>query len=261
MTLEGIDTYHSNPPLTTQACAGKAFWIGKVTGGDTHAFKDPAFAANLAVARKHVPVVGGYCFGAGDVDGGTQADYFLARLHELGVDPGGLLLALDVERNRKGGITITGEQADQFIARMHARGYQIGLYQSDLGWVDRGQDWRWIPRYPGPPVHPCEIHQYAGVKGFGDLDRTELTVEGLRKLTGSGLTAKGGEEDMTKQEVEEIVATLLGVQVSGIRARFQELVGLDDAIDGRPADFRKPSEHDYEAWKRGYDAGRKLVTR
>lgn len=257
MTLEGFDTYHGNPPLTERACAGKAFWIGKVTGGDTHAFKDPAFASNLAVARRFVPVLGGYCFGAGDVDGGTQADYFLARLQELGVDPAELLLAIDLERNRNkpGATSMTGEQANQFIARMHARGYRVGLYQSDLTWEDRGQDWRWIPRYPGPPVHACEIHQYAGVTGFGDLDRTELTVEELKKLTG-----KGGEDEMTEEQIGEVVAKLLGVQVSGLRTRFQQLVGFDDAIDGRPANYRKPSEHDYEAWKRGYDAGRKLAS-
>jgi hypothetical protein len=61
------------------------------------------------------------------------------------------------------------------------------------------------------------------------------------------------EDDMTAEEVEQIVSDLTGISVNSIKARIQFTVGMDDFSRNRPRDYRGPEEPNYEEWVRGWD--------
>lgn len=171
MVVEGIDISHwqaTTPPLGTSL----GFVFVRATYGTA---RDDRYAMHARNVRDAGKVLGAYAFGR-DMDGAAQARAFLAAVGDV------QLVALDYERDGDHG-HMTAAQARAFIATIRASGRQCGLYASDSGYPDLGQDWDWVARWGDRPARPWTFWQYA-VTGTPRIDRDRFagTLAQLRAL-------------------------------------------------------------------------------
>lgn len=175
--LRGVDV--SAHQTTTPDLTGLDFLFARATIAMR---TDPMYPVHTAAARKAGLVTGAYHFNWSTLPVIDQADLFLATARDAD------LLALDVELNddRHGTVTpaFTPAQAAQFIDRIHRAGRTIGLYHSQSGFFDAGQDWNWIAnRRTTPPPAPWAFWQYRGTPL--DLDYFAGTRADLDRLKGA----------------------------------------------------------------------------
>jgi hypothetical protein len=140
-------------------------------------FADRLYAMHIANAKAAGLVVGAYHFGrSGSVDPiGGQVDAFLAR-----VGSSTRLLFLDMEADGSNPAMSHAEGVD-FVNRIHARGLRIGLYHSQSGFGDVGQDWNDVAKWSTtPPTIPWTFWQYQGSPL--DLDYYRGTLAQLHEL-------------------------------------------------------------------------------
>ena len=178
MTPSGIDI--SAHQATTPSLAGLAFVGIRATIANR---VDAMYATHLAAARGLVTIA--YHFNWSTLPVAAQADLFIAT------SGGADLLALDVELNddKHGTITppFSKAQASEFIARVHAAGRTIGLYHSDSGFFDAGQDWNWVAKWGStPPARKWTFWQYRGAPL--DLDYFNGDQSALLRLAGRDMT-------------------------------------------------------------------------
>lgn len=149
--LPGIDIsvwQEKTPSLT-----GLGFAFARATFGTS---TDTRYSQHVAAFRAAGLVVGAYAFGTGAYSGAEQARVLLLAARDAD------LLALDLERNVAGS-SMTEAQARDFIATVHAAGRTIGLYHSDSGFPDVGQDWNWVAKWgTAPPARPYAFWQWQG---------------------------------------------------------------------------------------------------
>lgn len=146
--LEGIDVSHwqgETPPLD-----GLNFLFARAT---YDILPDDKYALHYANARKAGLVVGAYHFGTGRSAVPAQVKAFL--------NAGGQadLLCLDLEADS---VPMTQENAQAFIASVKATGRKCGLYHSDAGYPEIGEDFRWVADWGAKPTHPFVFWQYRG---------------------------------------------------------------------------------------------------
>ena len=169
MTVDGIDvSVYQNP---TPSLDGLGFVIAKASEGTR---PDPRYAQHRAATRAAGLVFGAYHYNSKLIGVAAQVAAFLQAA------PDADLYALDVE----GGPAelFTPADAAQFIAGMHAAGKTCGLYHSESGWFDAGQDWNWVANWSREPMVPWTFWQYRGSPL--DLDRFNGTADQLRTLAG-----------------------------------------------------------------------------
>lgn len=169
--LEGIDV--SRWQATTPSLAGKSFLFARATYGAVH---DPMYATHAAHARAQGVLVGAYAFGVGDVPVADQVAAFLAAAGPASFH------VLDLERNG-GRPSMTATQAVAFINGVQVKGHKIGLYHSDSGFPNLGQNWNWVAKWGAtPPTRHWEFWQYDGSPL--DRDRFNGDLAALRSLAG-----------------------------------------------------------------------------
>jgi hypothetical protein len=204
VTLEGIDVSYAQ--THTPSLAGLAFAFARATYGVA---TDSMYATHAAAFRKAGIVLGAYAFGV-NADGSAQARVFLAVAH--GAD----LLALDQEQEyRTDPVTgkkipippMTDAQAVAFIATAHKAGYKCGLYHSDSGFPDHGQDWNWVANWDAQPARPFAFWQHRGAPL--DLDHFNGTLADLHKLTGT----TGGDVGAVTDPSPKFLDLAAGVQL------------------------------------------------
>lgn len=146
----GIDISYAN--ATTPGLDGREFVFVRATYGTT---KDVRWDYHSANVRKAGRVLGAYAFGIHS-DPVAQARAF------LDIAGSADMLALDLERE-SGKPEMTEAQAAAFIATVQATGRSIGLYHSDSGFPDVGQDWNWVAKWGSvEPARPWKFWQYRG---------------------------------------------------------------------------------------------------
>lgn len=131
--------------------------------------EDARFSLHYSDARAQHKIAMAYCFGYDGSVGVTpkqQADFFISVASNCD------FWWLDVERSP---YPMTQADAAAFIAEMHARGYPCGLYHSESGFFEGGQDADWVAEWgPNPPTIPWDFWQnadtYLGTSADGDHD-------------------------------------------------------------------------------------------
>lgn len=167
MTLNGIDVSHWQ--ATTPPLAGLSFLFAKASDGAGG--PDPRYAQHIANARSAGLLVGAYHF-AVKGDGAAQARAFLTAAGKVD------FYALD----REGNDPMTLAQAAAFINTVQAAGHKCGLYASESGYPNVGQDWNWVANWSRVPAIPWTFHQYRGSPL--DLDHFNGDMAALRALAG-----------------------------------------------------------------------------
>lgn len=132
-------------------------------------FTDPRYAQHYSDVRAAGKIAMAYHFGYDPSSGASiaaQVDHFLS------VAAGADFWWLDEERSN---FTMTDADAAAFIKAMHDRGYPCGLYHSQSGYPDVGQDARWVAKWSTtPPSIPWDFWQdadtYLGTGKDGDHD-------------------------------------------------------------------------------------------
>jgi len=137
---------------------------------------DLRWAQHSADVRAAGKVLGAYHFWYDGSTGASQAAKFLA------VAGGADLLALDYE-----GAAVDVAGAKAFIAAIHAAGRKCGLYHSQSGFPNFGQDWNWVARWGTlAPTIPWTFWQnadtYLGSGAGGDSDRFNGDTTALNSL-------------------------------------------------------------------------------
>ncbi len=166
--IEGYDVsqWQANTPTD-----GASFLIARACYGT---WVDSMYATHERRARAAGLAVGAYCFGRhGDVGG--QVDTLLR------VAPNADFYALDLESDGANP-PMTHEEAAAFIRGMHARGKRCGLYASESGYPELGQDWRWVANWAYQPSIDWQFWQHTG--GPLDRDRFAGTKEDLDTFIG-----------------------------------------------------------------------------
>jgi hypothetical protein len=170
---KGLDV--SSWQATTPQLAGLAFAFARATYGTS---KDTRFDQHAAAFRSAGIVSGAYAFGVGDKNATDQANIFLATAgrHDL--------LALDLESNGSIGPSMSAAQAKTFIETVQYAGRKIGLYHSDSGFPELGQDWNWVAKWGNtPPARPWSFWQVQGSPL--DLDVFNGPAEALAVFAGA----------------------------------------------------------------------------
>jgi lysozyme len=150
MTVAGIDISHwqsTTPPLN-----GLGFVFVRATYG---AYRDGLYAMHADAVRRAGLVLGAYIFGRAT----PVADQVAAF---LGVGGEADLLVLDLERDTTASSSMSLDQARSFIAAIHARGRRIGLYHSESGFAELGQDFDWVANWSREPTRHWDFWQYQG---------------------------------------------------------------------------------------------------
>src|SRR5215467_2433878 len=88
-SAQGVDISNWNPTETPAGLAGLSFAICKAT--EALNFTDPSFAANWAAIKTAGIARGAYHFLHPDLDGATQAKYFIAAVKARGLAAGDML--------------------------------------------------------------------------------------------------------------------------------------------------------------------------
>jgi GH25 family lysozyme M1 (1,4-beta-N-acetylmuramidase) len=170
MTVNGVDISHWQDP--TPALSGLAFGFAKASQG---VMPDHMYPEHLAHFRAAGIVRGAYHFGVGGVNVTAQADTFLTAAKDAE------LLALDLEHNASGE-SMSEAEARAFIAHVHSMGKHIGLYHSESGFPELGQDWDWVANWTTTPVRHWTFWQKRGSPL--DLDVYNGTAAQLNVLAG-----------------------------------------------------------------------------
>jgi len=163
----GIDV--SQWQLATPSLAGLDFLVARASIATV---RDARYPMHVANARAHGLIVGAYHFGAHGPSGAAQAAAFLQYAGPAD------LFALDLE----GSDPMPDAEGRAFVAAVQAAGHKCGLYGSDSGFRDLGQDWDWVANWSQVPSRHWDVHQYRGSPL--DLDRYNGTLEQLRALAG-----------------------------------------------------------------------------
>lgn len=179
MNATGIDVsvYQS----TTPPLAGLSFLFARASIALS---ADTMYAKHIAKARAAGLVTGAYHFGNDSFDPATQAAVFLKAAGDVD------FYFLDVEGRR----AMSYPQIRAFFAAVRKAGKQIGLYGSESGFPQLGQDFSWVANWSSTPSIPWDFHQYRGSPL--DLDRFNGTDAQLRALAG-GLPDSSTGGDMT----------------------------------------------------------------
>lgn len=150
---QGIDI--SAHQTTTPDLSGYDFvWIK----ADEGTYNDPMWAIHVANVQRAGKLLCAYEFGVNGLTGAEQAALFLARVGNLTK-----VVALDVE----GPTQPTVQQAKDWIAACKAAGKIAGIYHSESGFPDVGEDFRWVAYwYPSEPPMAWTFWQNHG----GPLD-------------------------------------------------------------------------------------------
>lgn len=165
---QGIDI--SQYQATTPSLAGLAFVFARASiglGADTMyvTHRDHVKAAGL--------VMGAYHFGT-NADPAQQARVFLASA------TGANLFVLDLEGSDS---PMTNAQAQTFIAAVKSAGHTCGLYHSESGYPELGQDFDWVAHWGvATPTRHWTFHQFRGSPL--DLDQFNGTQDQLLQLAG-----------------------------------------------------------------------------
>lgn len=172
MTVLGIDISHWNTP--TPSLTGLGFVIVKATEGTATqgVGADVAYKTHMAKVLAAGKLAGAYIFGRNDISLDEQAKFFVAHAQ------GATFLAVDNE----GRHVMPQDRTRYLINRIKAHdtlGRQVGLYMSESGFQEAGQDFDWVANWSGQtPHHAYLIWQYHG--GPLDKDRYELSLAQLR---------------------------------------------------------------------------------
>lgn len=175
MTVNGIDV--SKHQSTTPDLTGQDFLFARASIGT---LTDYMYATHTGHALAAGLTVGAYHFNWSTLSVADQVAVFLRAAANT------QLLVIDVEPDYSGGITtpaFTLAQTQEFISRVHAAGRRIGLYHSQSGFFDAGQDFNWVARWGSyAPSVPWAFWQWQG----SPLDRNYFngTIEQLRALAG-----------------------------------------------------------------------------
>jgi lysozyme len=183
----GVDVSHWQ--ASTPSLDGLSFLFARACYGTT---RDLSYAQHASHARAAGLVVGAYCFGRGSESPAAQAAALLS------VAPGADLLALDLESDA-GHTPMSTAQAGTFTDAIHAAGRTVGLYHSESGYPDVGQDWRWVANWNREPVIPWDFWQWCGSPL--DMDWYHGSEMDLWVLAGMGEVMKPI-TDETPAEVE-----------------------------------------------------------
>jgi lysozyme len=190
MPLEGIDV--SRWQATTPSLAGREFAFVRATYGT---YPDGRYEQHAANVRKAGKVLGAYAFGR-NMSVAAQVTAFLATAGEAD------LFALDLEKDGSSA-RMTDAQARAFIAGVQATGRRVGLYHSESGFPELGQDFDWVANWSREPARHWDIWQYtsdghiAGYDGRLDLNRFNGTLADLRELADRKETSMGAKVDLT----------------------------------------------------------------
>ena len=189
--LEGIDI--SEHQSVTPSLKGLDFAFVRASIGD---HGDTMYQTHIANVHKAGILLGAYHFGRTQIYGGTpgiQAARFLAAAVDAAV------LALDVEsdvivvvdpntglKKRVVRPPMSQAEAKAFIKAVHAQGRKIGLYHSQSGFFDAGQDWNWKANWSATPPKPWAFWQYgtSTIAPGIDGDRFDGTVDQLYAIAG-----------------------------------------------------------------------------
>ena len=163
--LTGIDLSHCQ--TTTPPLAGLDFVFVKATDG---VGKDPLYDMHCANVLKAGKVLGAYAFGYNLSPAYSPVDQAAALLT---IAPNIKLLALDLEYSK---IPMTLAQGAAFIAFVHAAGHKIGLYSSDSGFPNLGQDWNWVANWSKAPTRPWTFWQSQGSPLDQDVFAGDMTA-------------------------------------------------------------------------------------
>jgi Glycosyl hydrolases family 25 len=163
---KGVDVSHWQA-LGDWSPVGLTFIVVKASEGTT---PDPMYDKHVAKARAAGLIVGAYHFNRDDVDMAAQVATLAAAA------PDADLYAIDVE----GIHAFTIDQTKDFIRKFKALTHKkIGLYHSESGWFDAGQDWDWVAHWGvSTPSRPWDFHQYRGSPL--DLDQFNGTAAEMR---------------------------------------------------------------------------------
>lgn len=164
---KGVDVSHWQT-LSDWSPTGLSFVIVKASEGLS---ADPMFAKHVAKGRAAGLVVGAYAYNRDDVDIVAQAKFFAKTAAGLAD-----LFFIDVE----GTHAFTPEQATLFMDTFRAEvGRHIGLYHSESGFFEAGQDYDWVAHWGvTTPTRHWQFHQYRGSPL--DLDQYNGTDAQLR---------------------------------------------------------------------------------
>ena len=164
MTL-GIDV--SKWQATTPSLSGLDFLFARASVGLA---SDTKYQMHIANARAAGLVVGAYHFAySGSI--AAQAAIFLAAAGDVD------FYFVDIEGKQ----APTQAETKSFIDACHKVGKPCGLYHSDSGYFQAGQDYNWVAKWsPTPPSRHWNFWQYQGSPL--DKDRFNGTVAQLRAL-------------------------------------------------------------------------------
>lgn len=171
MAVEGIDV--STYQATTPSLTGRQFVFARASIGK---YLDDRYAMHARNVRAAGKVLGAYHYVRDEIAASDQVATFLSAA--VGAD----LLALDLEGADGGAAGRT--VARTMIDRLHALGRQVGLYHSESGYPELGQDWRWVAHWGvAAPGIPWQFHQYRGSpldldRFHGDLAQLQAFVAG-----------------------------------------------------------------------------------
>lgn len=166
MTAKGVDVSHWQS-LGDWSVTGLSFVIVKASEGT---WLDPMYAKHVAKGRAAGLVVGAYAFNRDDVDITSQVATFAAASADAD------LWFIDVEGVHSFSQAQTRAFIDGFRA---ATGKHIGLYHSESGYFDVGQDYDWVAHWGvATPTRSWDFHQYRGSPL--DLDQFNGTEADLR---------------------------------------------------------------------------------
>jgi GH25 family lysozyme M1 (1,4-beta-N-acetylmuramidase) len=195
--LEGIDvsTWQGAIDYTKVAASGRRFVVAKATEGV--GYTDPKWVANRTGAAGAGLLVTGYHFARPDVnptDAVAEADWFV---DQLGLAPGMLIPALDIERAGSLSVADLTAWVGAWLGEVHAKtGVRPMIYTSPSFWkthlgdtslfADQGYAILWVAHWfvssPGVPGHNWGGHGWTfwqyddcgtvpGMSGCVDLDR------------------------------------------------------------------------------------------
>jgi hypothetical protein len=153
---------------TTPSLTGLSFLFARASVGLR---ADERYDMHIANARAKGLIVGAYHFNWSGLTVSGQVAAFLAAAGDVD------FYFVDVE----GANAFSRTETASFIAGMHDAGKPCGLYHSDSGYFDAGQDYDWVAKWsPTPPSRHWQFWQYRGSPL--DLDRFNGTLAELKAL-------------------------------------------------------------------------------
>lgn len=152
MSVTGIDLSEHNE--FTPDLAGLSFVICRASIGTRKDYRYDQHAANVRAAGL---LLGAYHYNWNSLPIGDQVDAFLAAAGDVD------FYFIDVESNEAIPEGFTEAQTAEFIRQVQATGRKCGLYHSQSGWFDAGQDLRWVAKWSSvPPSIPWDFWQNDG---------------------------------------------------------------------------------------------------